>query len=763
MKQVSKIKAALGLSASMLSMCLLPFAQVITGLPAEAAVSVDYPPQLMNIASTDNSGVISESGTADGSALTVKALGGDLSCSWRFDRVGADSNGTFFKLCSAQSGRLLTPQGYSVTEGTPVIIYGSESAKSQHWYVIPEKKDHLGNGLYYKIVNYENTALALTRGVSGLTLGTYTGADDQLWLLNCDGLQGFAGYCQNDQTGNIKAGDIGGLFGEVVEASNFAELSKYATADQPYTIVVTGDLKITDLQKDSQNHYYCPAGRIYVHSNKTIIGSYGSHTLYNVQFCTSANKGKGDNLIIKNLELQHDHVSNGNDSIVVYFGSGQNLWVDHCTFTGHQNYNMLGEQTCPDYDKFLACCYDADFCTVSDNSFGLHEYGLILGYPDDTADVKNKYDQFPRMTIAGNKFDKTLTRAPGLMRWGYFHSLNNYVNSFSMAYTVHSGCDIYAENCFYENGGNVICDWNQVTYTGYYAESGSKFNKCSRTKQGEGTNSNPALSKPSGFRPAGNYSYTALDADSAKNYCNTYSGSQSSSGNMMYLRYSTKGIPSAGYNEAPDAPPEPLTGKLVKEFTPIDTQHPGWEIAYNAAVGDKIFGDRDFTFTELPSPLLGAERIITPCDSKYAAGDLGSFTAAQDVTVYIGLDTRITAEPAWLADFTKMRMQAFTSNEVTLGIYQKDVKAGETVTLGNNGGSDYCVCYTVFIQEAVPTVVRGDINQDGACTIADAVLLQRWLTCEPDALLPDWQLADLNSDGILTAVDLTLLKAILIG
>lgn len=528
------------------------------------AISTDYPAQLMNLAAKDNSTVLTENGTTDNATLSMKALGSDLAPSWRFDRVGSDANGTFFKLINAQSGRLLTPKSYQVTAGNAVVVYGSESAKSQHWYVVPVKNDRLGNGLYYKIVNYENTSLALTQGGSGMTLANYTGADSQLFLLNSDGLQGFAGYCANDNTGSIKAGDIGGLFGEVVEVSTFADLKKYATSDTPYTIVVTADISVTNLAKDSSDHYYCPDGRIYVHSNKTIIGSYSKHTLYNVQFCTSSKSGTGDNIIIRNFDLQHDYKSNGNDSIVVYFGSGENLWVDHCTFTGHSDYNLLGYETCPDWDKFLACCYDADYCTVSDCSFGLHEYGLILGYPDDTADVKNKYDNYPRMSLISNKFNQTLTRGPGLMRWGYYHSLNNYVNNFSMAYTVHSGCDIYAENCYYENGGNVICDWNSITYAGAYAESGSKFSNCNRTVQGQGTSNNPSYSQPSTWRPSGNYSYTRLTADQAKTYCNTYSACQTSNGNWMYLRYANKGVPSAGYTEVPDGPTAPVAATFTE-------------------------------------------------------------------------------------------------------------------------------------------------------------------------------------------------------
>ena len=85
------------------------------------------------------------------------------------------------------------------------------------------------------------------------------------------------------------------------------------------------------------------------------------------------------------------------------------------------------------------------------------------------------------MSIISNRFEKTLTRGPGLMRYGYFHSLNNYVKTFSMAYTVHTASKIFAENCYYEDGGNVICDWNTVTYPGSYAETGSKSVNCKRT------------------------------------------------------------------------------------------------------------------------------------------------------------------------------------------------------------------------------------------------------------------------------------------
>ena len=247
MNEIKKTRHACFLAVILLIAWLLPlFSFSGADVPAVAA-SVDYPVQLMNLASKNASTVLTENGTADGSSLTMKALGNDLSPSWRFDRVGSDSNGTFFKLVNAQSGRLLTPKGYNVTAGNSVIIYGSESAQSQHWYVVPVSQDRLGNNLCYKIVNYSNTSLALTQGTSGMTLENYTGADNQLFLLNADGLQGFAGYCNNDNTGKVKAADIGGLFGETVEVSSFADLKKYAESDTPYTIVVNKNISVTEL------------------------------------------------------------------------------------------------------------------------------------------------------------------------------------------------------------------------------------------------------------------------------------------------------------------------------------------------------------------------------------------------------------------------------------------------------------------------------------------------------------------------------------
>lgn len=789
------------LSLAMLTSWIIPlFASQNTSLEA-SALSVDYPAQLMNIATKDNSKVLTENGTSDNATLSVKALGNDLSPSWRFDRVGADSKGTFFKFVNAESGRMLTPAGYNVKSGTDVIMYGAESVQSQHWYVVPVKNDSHGNDLYYKIVNYSDTNLALTQSSAGMTLESYTGADSQLWLLNSDGLQGFAGYCMDDNTGNIKAGDIGGLFGEVVEVGDFATLKKYAESDTPYTIVVNKNISVTNLTLDSSgNHYYCPDGRINVGDNKTIVGSYGNHTLNNVQFLTS-NK-KGNNVIIKNFEINHDAKSNGNDSIQVYFKSGQNLWVDHVTFTGHSGYNTMGEDV-PDWDKFLACCYEADYCTVSDSSFGLHEYGLILGYPDDTEESYKNHNNYPRMTLISNKFNKTLTRAPGLMRYGYFHSFNNYVYDFSMAYTVHSDCKLFAENCYYDGAstkGNVVCDWNEVTHAGAFADSGSKGVNCKRLGI-EGS------AKICTWRPTSNYSYVTVTADNAKNYCDAYSGCQTAGGNMMYLRYGKKGVPSAGLNTAPNEPitnPTPTAetfvngstyrfrnvnsnlymqvdgakaenGANVQQWGTSDsTIHDIWKLVdagdgyyyIVSAVGDgdtyvlDVFGKKTDNGTNIDiyqsnkginqqfmfiKNADGSYKILTRVSGGKSAVEVDAASKESGANVQQWEVNGVNCQD-WILETAVITTTTTTTTTTTMTTTSTTTTTTKATTT------------TTSTTTTVPVAIKGDINSDGSVNVADAVLLTKHILAEISLTSEQAKNADMNNDNRIDVFDMILMR-----
>lgn len=84
----------------------------------------------------------------------------------------------------------------------------------------------------------------------------------------------------------------------------------------------------------------------------------------------------------------------------------------------------------------------------------------------------------------------------------------------------------------------------------------------------------------------------------------------------------------------------------------------------------------------------------------------------------------------------------------------------ETVVVGYQGcaAAEYAGFYHFIYQQILKpdTQVTGDLNGDGICSEADAVLLQAVLT-EHDAVLPelvDWSCADVNGDGILDLFDL---------
>ena len=59
--------------------------------------------------------------------------------------------------------------------------------------------------------------------------------------------------------------------------------------------------------------------------------------------------------------------------------------------------------------------------------------------------------------------------------------------------------------------------------------------------------------------------------------------------------------------------------------------------------------------------------------------------------------------------------------------------------------------------------VVGDCNADGKFTVADVVLLQKWLLAVPDTELTDWKAADLCEDSRLDVFDLCMMKRMLVN
>ncbi|MEH7253462.1 DUF4982 domain-containing protein, partial [Neobacillus niacini] len=134
----------------------------------------------------------------------------------------------------------------------------------------------------------------------------------------------------------------------------------------------------------------------------------------------------------------------------------------------------------------------------------------------------------------------------------------------------------------------------------------------------------------------------------------------------------------------PEAPPgEESNPQLITDFSYSGIKESGG-VKVNTKNGDKIFSDRDFTFTNLPIYLLGGEYIQAPDDDKtYHALDLMHFTINKDAEVYVAHDDRLP-RPAWLTEEYTDTSEKVMLNASPSTLFRKTVKAGTTLTLGGN-------------------------------------------------------------------------------
>ena len=97
-------------------------------------------------------------------------------------------------------------------------------------------------------------------------------------------------------------------------------------------------------------------------------------------------------------------------------------------------------------------------------------------------------------------------------------------------------------------------------------------------------------------------------------------------------------------------------------------------------------------------------------------------------------------------------------------------KGKQSVTVGEYDKFDVLVLtkplsnYTFNPNECWNTLVmgiKGDVNADNEFSVADVVMLQRWLLAD-GTKLKSWQSADLCEDGIIDVFDLVMMKRMLI-
>jgi len=244
----------------------------------------------------------------------------------------------------------------------------------------------------------------------------------------------------------LNGGTTGGVAGQTVMASTYAELKMYAESTTAYVIMVSGTISNG-----------ADGGTISVRSNKSIIGVGSTAFLYGIGIGINNN----NNIIIRNLRISLTGVTtrvdksgvysstgdegrpqilvNGGDAIGIQ-GTSKNIWVDHCEIFAEDP----SVQTNIDlYDGLIDIKNQTGFITISYNYFHDQHKGGLVGASDTDTSADRK------VTWHHNHYDNVKLRVP-MMRGAVGHFFNNYVLGATDATEIRAGTCVRVEKNYYE-------------------------------------------------------------------------------------------------------------------------------------------------------------------------------------------------------------------------------------------------------------------------------------------------------------------------
>ena len=454
------------------------------------------------------------------------------------------------------------------------------------------------------------------------------------------------------------------------------------------------------------------------------------------------------------------------DGISVSGGSSSksaHIWIHNNTI--EKGYNAYAGNGIVDDDKAdgdgSTDLKWVDYVTVSYNIYkDAHKTSLVGGGTTHEQDW---------ITYHHNWFNNTESRNPRA-RNAHVHSYNNYFyNNKQYGIGASYNSKVFSENNYYENTNLPLDAVNMGSdaFSGTIKSFGDKFVSCN---MGSGlayqiVNSKSDKAYINNLKSGGD-GYDNFDTDSSKIYSSyalqsadaAKSEVMANAGRMQNKTYNAGTVSDGG--TTPVIVDQGLKSNLIASLDIKDASYGAlWSIAESVKVGDKAFADREHTIASFTSTVEGSEHILTACDSKKTDSDLAVLTAAKDVSVIVALDNRVTTPPSWLDSFTRMRevVEINDGEEVRpFGVYIKEIKAGDSLTLGTNGMSGACMNYTVFVKEKEAEVtttsttttttttttvtttettntqpvtnaptLAGDANCDGKVDISDAVLIMQ--------------------------------------
>lgn len=107
----------------------------------------------------------------------------------------------------------------------------------------------------------------------------------------------------------------------------------------------------------------------------------------------------------------------------------------------------------------------------------------------------------------------------------------------------------------------------------------------------------------------------------------------------------------------------------------------------NLRSGAKVYTDRNYLYSLVPTELEGKTYIKTANADKFSTGDdFLSFSINKPATIYVGYDIRYKTRPSWLSQYieTGLLLKLETAaQDLALGLYKREFPKGMVVLGGN--------------------------------------------------------------------------------
>ncbi|WP_330265971.1 pectinesterase family protein [Streptomyces griseorubiginosus] len=192
-----------------------------------------------------------------------------------------------------------------------------------------------------------------------------------------------------------QSGTYGGRDGQIVTVRTLADLEKYATASEPYVIVVAATIDMNPVGKE-----------IKVASDKTIVGSGTSGQIVGGGFFLGAGV---HNVIIRNLTIRDAYQGVWNDKEhdfdAIQMDGAHHVWIDH---------NDLRHMA----DGLIDVRKDSTYVTVSWNKLSQDNKAFGIGWTENVV---------TDITIHHNWIRETEQRNPSTDNAAHAHLYNNFL------------------------------------------------------------------------------------------------------------------------------------------------------------------------------------------------------------------------------------------------------------------------------------------------------------------------------------------------